>query len=123
MTSESGGRIGTRRRAQRLGGQARGCEAFCGSKGHGTSRESTSSVTSTSSIGRAIVTETVGRRFKSGVFIPSESLSLPRLESAVILGPAKGTEATVNSQGDRMSVRCQSGSGVSCPCLYRDLAE
>lgn len=78
---------------------------------------------STSSIGRAIVTETVGRRFKSGVFIPSERLSLPRLESAVILGPAKGTEATVNSQGDRMSVRCQSGSGVSCPCLYRDLAE
>lgn len=44
MTSESGGRIGARTRAQRLGGQARGCEAFCGSKGHGTSRESTSSV-------------------------------------------------------------------------------
>lgn len=89
MTSESGGRIGARRRAQRLGGQARGCEAFCGSKGYGTSRESTSSVKSTSSIGRAIVSGTVGRRFKSGVFIPSERLSLPRLESVVILGPLR----------------------------------
>lgn len=78
--------------------------------------------TSTSSIGRAIVSGTIGRRIESGV-LPSERLSLPRLESAVILDPAKGIEATVNSQGDRMSVRCQSGSGVSCPCLYRDLAE
>ena len=55
MRSESGRRIGARTRAQRLGGQVRGCEAFGGPKGHGTSWESTSSVEpNTSSIGRAI---------------------------------------------------------------------
>lgn len=78
--------------------------------------------TSTSSIGRAFVSGTKGRRIESGVLL-SERLSLPRLESAVILGPGKGTEAAVNSQGDRKSVRCQSGSEVSCLCLYRELAE
>lgn len=45
MNAETGHRIGGSARAQRLGSQARGCEAFCGPKGHGTSWESTSSVT------------------------------------------------------------------------------